>query len=473
MTLPTPTFAVIGHPNEGKSSVVSTLTENDRIMITSTPGETRHAKKFPIKIDGKTLITFIDTPGFQHTKKILKWFNNYKDSRNSANGVLPAFIEEHLNNTAFDHDVKLLQPLADGAAAIFVVDASHPLRNHDRYEMEILRLTACPRMALINSKDDSTHLADWKDELNRNFNIIREFNAHRASFDERIKLLEALKVMHQNWESDISSAIESLTLNWRSRLAGTAADICDLLQDIVSHTESALLDEEKYDEDSLRKELLKRYEKSIIKREKRCHSTIRKRFRHEVFEGELETSVVFGENDLFSASTLSVLGLSRWQLTVASTIAGATAGVGIDLMLGAITFGVFTAGGAVTAGLSSFFGAKSISNTRIGKKRLSLKLGGQRLQLGPLGKNSQLAYILTDRALLYFVTISQWAHARRENRWQPIKITQQPWLTRAWKSEERKTLTSFINSIRKSGSPTRRNNFREQVCDILLQKMDH
>lgn len=35
-----PVFAVIGHPNEGKSSVVATLVENDRIRISPVPGET-------------------------------------------------------------------------------------------------------------------------------------------------------------------------------------------------------------------------------------------------------------------------------------------------------------------------------------------------------------------------------------------------------------------------------------------------
>ena len=33
-----PEFAVLGHPNEGKSSVVSTLTEDDRIKVSPVPG---------------------------------------------------------------------------------------------------------------------------------------------------------------------------------------------------------------------------------------------------------------------------------------------------------------------------------------------------------------------------------------------------------------------------------------------------
>ena len=60
-----PEFAVLGHPNEGKSSVVSTLTEDDRIGISSVPGETTVSRAYTVKIDSREIIRFVDTPGFQ------------------------------------------------------------------------------------------------------------------------------------------------------------------------------------------------------------------------------------------------------------------------------------------------------------------------------------------------------------------------------------------------------------------------
>ncbi len=458
-----PTFAVIGHPNEGKSSVVSTLTENDRIMITSTPGETRQAKEFPIEVDGKVILNFIDTPGFQHTTKILKWFEKYQKDNKSAEGVLDAFLEEFGNSKSFHHDVQLLKPIADDAAVIFVVDASHPLRKHDKYEMEILRLIGCPRMALINSKEaDSAYLQDWKSELNRHYNIIREFNAHHAAFAERIKLLEALKAMQQDWESDLSTAIDALKENWQSRLSEAADNICAMIEKIISYKETALLDEEKKDEEEFKIDLLVSYKKNISKIETRCHNSIRKLFRHDVFESELETKVMFGENDLFATDTWRILGLSRLQLTTASSLTGAAGGAAVDLALPGLTFGIFSAGGALVGGLSAFFGAKSISNIRIGKNRWSLKLGGKKLQLGPLKKDSPLIYIIIDRALLYFNTISQWSHARRQDNPYIIQITDQPWLTRNWQKNERTILARYFKN----------RDLREQVNDILVNKMD-
>ncbi len=69
-----PEFAVLGHPNEGKSSVVSTLTEDDRIQISPVPGETRVSKSYSVTMDGKEIIHFVDTPGFQVPRQALSWF---------------------------------------------------------------------------------------------------------------------------------------------------------------------------------------------------------------------------------------------------------------------------------------------------------------------------------------------------------------------------------------------------------------
>ena len=75
-----PEFAIVGHPNEGKSSVVSTLAEDDSVRISPTPGETIQCQTFPVIIDGREIIRFVDTPGFQNPKQTLLWMKNYQGS---------------------------------------------------------------------------------------------------------------------------------------------------------------------------------------------------------------------------------------------------------------------------------------------------------------------------------------------------------------------------------------------------------
>ena len=66
-----PEFAIIGHPNEGKSSVLSTLAEDDSVRISPIPGETTECRTFPVVIDGKEVLRFTDTPGFQNPRRVL------------------------------------------------------------------------------------------------------------------------------------------------------------------------------------------------------------------------------------------------------------------------------------------------------------------------------------------------------------------------------------------------------------------
>lgn len=62
-----PVFAVVGHPNKGKSSIVATLSQNDAIAIALEPGTTRARQDYPLSVDGEKLYTLVDTPGVSAT----------------------------------------------------------------------------------------------------------------------------------------------------------------------------------------------------------------------------------------------------------------------------------------------------------------------------------------------------------------------------------------------------------------------
>ena len=72
MSSESPVLAIMGHPNAGKSSVVATLTENDRIDIDKRAGTTTVSDAYPVIIDGRIILEFIDTPGFQNPTDIVR-----------------------------------------------------------------------------------------------------------------------------------------------------------------------------------------------------------------------------------------------------------------------------------------------------------------------------------------------------------------------------------------------------------------
>lgn len=56
------TFAVIGKPNNGKSSIISTLTFDDRIEIADEIGTTKKSIKYSYKYNNQEICSYFDNP---------------------------------------------------------------------------------------------------------------------------------------------------------------------------------------------------------------------------------------------------------------------------------------------------------------------------------------------------------------------------------------------------------------------------
>ncbi|MFO7812303.1 MAG: GTPase/DUF3482 domain-containing protein, partial [Pelovirga sp.] len=346
MKTPVPVFAIIGHPNEGKSSVLSTLAEDDSVRISPIPGETTDVQSFPVIIDGQEIIRFVDTPGFQNPRRTLAWMQAYSGP---ADQLLPAFIAAHRHDPDFRDDCSLLSPLAQGAGVIFVADGSRPLRNMDKAEMEILRLTGAPRLAVINSKgEDSCYLDQWHAEFRKHFNAIRVFNSSRANYAQRIELLESLKAIDQQLEPLLKMVISTFKSDWQGRSQRVAELILELLHEVLDYRTTAICST-KDDETAIKKKLTQTYMDYVSRKEQQTRKAIRTLYKHNIFDLELPEHSIL-EQDLFSDRTWEFLGLTDKQLVLAGAISGATIGAGIDLAAGGVSFGVFSA-------LGGFLGA--------------------------------------------------------------------------------------------------------------------
>jgi predicted GTPase len=439
-----PEFAIVGHPNEGKSSVVSTLSEDDSVRISPVPGETTECRSFPVLIDGREVIRFIDTPGFQNPRKTLAWLRAWQgDDRN----MLTEFLRLHRNDPALHDDCALLSPLAAGAGIIFVVDGSRPLRNMDKAEMEILRLTGRPRMAIINCKDEeSRFLADWQNEFRKHFNSIRLFNANKATYSQRIALLNSLKAIDQDLEALIETVIQAFAQDWENRRRQSAALITAMLKDSLGYRASAPCPSGT-DEEALRAKLRRAYTDFVTKRERTAHQQLRRLFKHNLFNLQLPEQSILQE-DLFAATTWKFLGLSDEDLIWAAAMSGAAVGAGMDVLTAGISFGVFMAiGGAVGAVGAAVKGRDMLT----GRRLLGMKLDKQQMQVGPV-TNIQLLYILLDRALLYYSHVVSWAHGRRDHAVVREGGTEKQGYASEWTAEEKKICGRFFSTLQKDDS---------------------
>ncbi len=400
-----PEFAVIGHPNEGKSSVVSTLTEDDQIRVSPVPGETTVSRTYTVEIDNEKIIRFVDTPGFQAPRQTLAWFKAYEGDPET---ILEQFIETFHRDPFFADECELMAPIARGAGIIYVVNGSRPVRDDDIAEMEILRLTGSPRMAIINSKQmDKDFTQEWKQEFRKHFNSIRIFNSNTADFKERIRMLESLKAIDQDWEKALSKVILAFQEEWkkRNRLAcahitlGLEKSLCFSVSERLSGTSDPV---------QARERLNLSFQKGVRKIEQELFAQIKSLFKHHLYDYPLPDYSLL-QHDLFSKQTWELLGLTQGQLAAAGAVVGGSMGIVMDTAAAGLTFGVFTALGSLLGAGSALLGGKKIAK----KTSRTLQLGGDRLEVGP-NNNLQFLYVLMDRALIYYAHMINRAHGRRE-----------------------------------------------------------
>lgn len=460
-----PEFAILGHPNEGKSSIVSTLTENDQIKISRIPGETIVSQWFTVAIDGEKLIRFVDTPGFQVPRQTLVWFKKYSGN---PDHIINNFIETFQKDPFYRDECELFKPLAKGAGIIYVVDGSRPVRQDDLAEMEILRLTGRPRMAVINSKTAlKDYSCDWKQEFRKHFNSIRVFNSNSAGFNERILLLESLKSIDQDLESVLSRVIEAFRTDWHNRNLAAGAMIKKNIETCLCFSLSKPINSDA-DKDKKFQELTLQYQKHIIKIEKQMFQKIRILFKHNRYDYQLPDYSIL-RHDLFAKQTWELLGLTKEQLAAAGAIIGSGVGAVIDTAAAGITFGVFTALGGVLGAGSAVLGAKKMIEKKAGRSWL----GGDKIYLGP-SHNIQFLYILLDRALIYYSHIINRPHGKRDYSLNidPSGNKEKKGVTSKFSPAQRSVCARYFKSISRPSMFKKDNNispFEALIESVLLQ----
>jgi Domain of unknown function (DUF3482)/50S ribosome-binding GTPase len=463
-------FAIVGHPNEGKSSVVSTLAEDDTVPVGPIPGETRTCNTYPVIIDGRVVVEFIDTPGFQNPRHTLAWLEEHGDSDENA---IRAFREVHRAVPAYQHENQLLQPIEAGAGIIYVVDGSRPLRKDDLAEMEILRRTSRPRLAIINSKEHGEEYLDqWKTAFRKHFNSVRIFNAHHANYAERMALLETLKSIDQDWQPAMEQVIRAFRDDWERRVASTANLIGELLETSIGH--AVLADCGEANDKEGEERLKARYRKELEEMERRFHQRIRKLFKHNIFQYEPPAQSALQQN-LFSERVWKVLGLDRTQLMWAAALAGGTGGAGLDVLFAGISAGVFTASGALLGALGAYFGGERLAKVKAPGPRLlgldlSPRLGRTQLKIGPL-HNLQFFFVLLDRALIFYSYVINWAHGRRDRIPDEEAEERNEGYTAAWPDEPRRSATRYFEALKHGDDIENLERIRREFQTMLRQTL--
>lgn len=120
-------IAIVGRSNAGKSSLLNTLTNQNRLAYTSkTPGRTQHINYFEVK-DG---VHLVDLPGYGYAK-------------------VPEAIRNHWVGLLGDY----LQFRKEIIGLVLIMDTRHPLKDLDLQMIQFFSQTGKP-LHIVLSKSD-------------------------------------------------------------------------------------------------------------------------------------------------------------------------------------------------------------------------------------------------------------------------------------------------------------------------------
>ena len=464
MTETHPKFAVVGHPNKGKSSIVSTLAFDDSVQISDTPGTTTKKRSFPLTVDGRVLYELFDTPGFQRARSVLAWLQKHEVTADKRPDVVQAFINEHRDNERFNDEIELLEPVMAGAGIIYVVDGSKPYGEEYEAEMEILRWTGQPSMALINLIDETDYVDEWRRALGQYFTMVRLFNPMKATFPQHLSLLQSIAQLKEEWIAPVNESIELFKAFHEQMFEQTAESITQLLYRSLSYVERLPIKGEDATEEE-KALVLERYKARLRGYEELEQKRVEKVWHHENLE-KAQQALLFDGMDLFSKESASLFGLSRKELLITGTTGGAMTGAGIDLLLGGSTLFLGSAIGAVVGGAGVFFGFNELSDLKV----LGQKLGKKYLEAGPM-KNVNFPYILLNRALFHAAKIASRSHALRNK----VLLEMGRDFTRKWMDDDvRKSLEKYHTLFRSGDEvkPEMVKAYTETIKMILQRLID-
>ena len=438
-----PTFAVVGHPNKGKSSIVSTLAQDDSVRVAPEPGTTTECRAYPMRVDGAVQYVLVDTPGFQRARRALEWMRARETHAGAHRAVVEAFVAEHRASGQFRDECELLAPVLAGAGILYVADGALPYGPDFEAEMEILRWTGQPSMALINPIGGHAHVEEWRAALSQYFKIVRVFDAHAASFEARLDLLRGFGQLAEQWRTPLDAAVAAIAEERERVHARVARALAELLAETLTYVATRRIPVGA-DTDDFRESLEREWQDALRARERTARRAVEQIYGHRALERD-ERPVALSEQDLFSVDQWFLWGLNRRQLVASGAAGGAAVGGVIDaaahgasLLAGALL-------GAAIGGAGAWWSSNRLARVRV----FALPLGGQLLRCGPAA-SPNFPYVVLGRALHHHARIAGRTHAVRSR----LALGDGPgenWIDRL-SADQRRALDRSFRALRRGGA---------------------
>ncbi len=192
--------SIVGKPNVGKSSLLNSLINKQRSIVTEIPGTTRDLLEEQINIQGVPVV-FVDTAGIRKT-------------------------EEPVESIGVEYSKRAIE---DSDMVLFLIDAFTGVEEEDKEIMNFILESKKEFLVLVNKID----LKDWKEEQE-----LIEYE--KVSSENIVKISVKEKIGIEKVEENIVSMVEGGTVTGREDSMVLNVRHKEALKEIKEHLNEAL-----------------------------------------------------------------------------------------------------------------------------------------------------------------------------------------------------------------------------------------
>ena len=372
-------IAVVGHANTGKTSILQTLLRRrDFGVVSPRGGTTRAVEAGEIRDDAGPIASILDTPGLEDSLRLRDAIEAQRQDRHDdPRTLLDRFLQSEAARD--DDDLGLeaasLRGALEADVLLYAIDARDEPKPRHLDELTVLAATARPVVPVLNFvARPEADAARWRDACARQgLHATVAFDAVVYDDAGERRLLEAVRTLVPAH----AAAIDRWLRLRRADRELAIANACDATADLLVDAAAAIVVTEAAEGDDRRRAAFESASADLLAAVRDREAVARDRIAAAFgFTGDeatattLEVVEALGGVDFASPESLERAGL--WAAGAGAGLLAA--GAMVDLAVGGISLGGFTALGAVGAAL----GAAGAS----GRKVLRRLRGQDEVRLG-------------------------------------------------------------------------------------------
>jgi tRNA modification GTPase len=230
--------AIIGEPNVGKSTLLNTLLNEEKAIVSEIAGTTRDAIEDELIIAG-VAFRFIDTAGIRETKDLIESIGIKKAYEKADNAQLIIFLIDankfNTNQTQFLAEIDIIKARFPNKRVLVIANKIDTLSAKDNTALQaeienLIVLSAKNNIGIETLKSELTALVNIG-ALSNNETIV----TNSRHFEALNNALMAISSVQQGIDLEISTDLFSIDIRECLRHLGAITGDYDVDKDILGH----------------------------------------------------------------------------------------------------------------------------------------------------------------------------------------------------------------------------------------------